>query len=141
ALGDLRSPAKLAARLPAARGGLLLARIALAAGDHHAAQEHLRAAAPGDLTPRRELIRQILLAAAAIERGDPVAASILGGVLHAARDQGFLNTVITVAPQVTSYLVEHADQLRPDPFVEKLIAAAVEERAAQACADRPGHPL
>jgi LuxR family transcriptional regulator, maltose regulon positive regulatory protein len=53
ALGDLRSPAELAGRLPAARRGPLLARIALAAGDHHAAQEHLRAAAPDDLTPRR----------------------------------------------------------------------------------------
>ena len=141
ALGDLRFPAELAARLPAARRGLLLARIALAAGDHHAAQEHLRAAAAGDLTPRRVLVRQILLAAAAIGRGDPAAASIVGGVLHAARNQGFLNTVITVTPQVTSYLVEHAAQLRHDPFVEKLIAAAVEERAVQACAGRPGHPL
>jgi LuxR family maltose regulon positive regulatory protein len=141
ALGDLRSPAELAARLPAARRGLLLARNALAAGDHHAAQEHLRAAAPDDLTPRRVLVRQIMLAAAAIERGDPAAASILGEVLHAARNQGFLNTVITVAPQVTSYLVEHAAQLRPDPFVEKLIAAAVEELAVEALAGRPGHPL
>ena len=41
-LGDLRSPAELASKLPAARRGLLLARIALAAGDHHAAQEHLQ---------------------------------------------------------------------------------------------------
>jgi LuxR family transcriptional regulator, maltose regulon positive regulatory protein len=140
-LGDLRSPGELAGHLPAARHGLLLARIALAAGDHHAAQEYLRAAASGDLTPRQVLVRQILLAAAAIERGDPAAANILGGVLHTARNQGFLNTVITVAPQVTSYLIEHAAQLRPDPFVEKLIAAAIEERAVQACAGRPGHPL
>jgi len=83
----------------------------------------------------------VLLAAAAIERGDPAAASLLGGALHAARNQGFLNTVITTAPQVTSYLVEHAAQLRSDPFIEKLIAAAIEERAAQASAGRPGHPL
>ena len=33
-LGDLRTPAELASRLPAARRGLLLARIALASGDH-----------------------------------------------------------------------------------------------------------
>ena len=39
-LGDLRSPAELASGLPVARRGLLLARIALAAGDHHAAQQH-----------------------------------------------------------------------------------------------------
>ena len=83
-LGDLRSPAELAGRLPPPAASLLLARIALAAGDHHAAQEHLQ-------SPRRRpdaaagLVRQILLAAAAIERGDPATAGILGGVIQIAR--------------------------------------------------------
>ena len=104
-LGDKRSPAELASKLPAARRGLLLARIALAAGDHHAAQEHLQSRALGQLTPRRALMRQVLLAAAAIDRGDPMAASILGGALQTARHGGFLNTVVTAAPQVTSYLI------------------------------------
>ena len=133
-LGDLRTPAELAARLPAARRGLLLARIALAAGDRHAVPEHLQAAALGDLTPRQALVRQLLLAAAAIERGDPAAGGILGGALHTARGHGFLNTVITTAPQVAGYLVEHAAQLRSDPFVERLVAAALEVRAAQPAA-------
>ena len=133
-LGDLRTPAELAARLPAARRGLLLARIALAAGDRQAVPEHLQAAALGDLTPRQALVRQLLLAAAAIERGDPAAGSILGGALHTARGHGFLNTVITTAPQVAGYLVEHAAQLRSDPFVERLVAAALEVRAAQPAA-------
>jgi LuxR family transcriptional regulator, maltose regulon positive regulatory protein len=130
-LGDLRSPAEVARRLPAARRGLLLAKVALAAGDHRAVKEHLQAAALGDLTPRQVLVRQVLLAADAIERGDPAAAAMLGGVLHAARGQGFLNTVITTAPQVTSYLVEHAAQLRSDPFIERLVAAALEVRATR----------
>jgi len=130
-LGDLRSPAELASGLPAARRSLLLARIALAAGDHHAAQEHLQAPSPGDLTPRRALTRQVLMAAAAIERGDPMAGGILGGALDAARHGGFLNTVVTTAPQVTSYLVEHSTQLRPDPFMDQLVSAALEVRAAQ----------
>ena len=86
-LGDLHFPAELAGRLPAARRSTLLARIALAAGDHHAAQEHLRSPPLGELTPRRELVRQLLLAAAAIGRGDPVAASILGGALQEARQE------------------------------------------------------
>ncbi len=140
-LGDLRSPAELASRIPAARRDLLRAGIALAAGDHHTAQEHLQSAALGDLTPRAALVLQILLAAAAIERGDPAAASILGSALHSARRQGFLNTVITTAPQVTSYLVEHAAQLLPDQFVEQVIAAALEVRATQAGACRPGYLL
>ena len=87
-LGDLHSPAELASGLPAARRGLLLARIALAAGDHQAAQRTPAVLALGDLTPRRALIRQLLLAAAAIERGDPMAASILGGALQTARRGG-----------------------------------------------------
>jgi LuxR family transcriptional regulator, maltose regulon positive regulatory protein len=130
-LGDLRSPAELADHLPAVRRDLLRARIALAAGHHHAVQEHLRAAALGNLTPRQALVRELLLAAAAIERGDHVAASLLGGALHTARSLGFLNTVITTAPQVTSYVVEHTAQLRSDPFIDQLVAAALEVRATQ----------
>ena len=138
--GDPSTPAKLADGLPAARRGLLLARIALAAGDHHAAQDHLRVP-PGELTERRALIRQILLAAAAIERDDPMMASAVAGVLHAARVNGFLNTVVTTAPQVTSYLVEHAPQLRPDPFTGQLVAAALQARAIQLDGGSPGRGL
>ena len=119
--GSLRAPNR----------GLLLAKVALAAGDHRAVQEHLQAAAQSDLTPRQALIHQVLLAAAAIDRGDPAAAMPLGGALHTARGQGFLNTVVTTAPQVTGYIVEHAAQLRSDPFIEQLVAAALEVRAAQ----------
>jgi len=130
-LGDQRSPAELAGKLPAGRRHLLQAKIALAAGDHPAAQGHLQALALGDLTPRHALVRQVLLAAVAMERGDPAAAGLLGGAVHTARSQGFLNTVITTAPQVTSYLVEHAAPLRSDPFIEQLVSAALEVRASQ----------
>jgi LuxR family maltose regulon positive regulatory protein len=140
-LGDLRSPAELAGGLPPDRRSALLARIALAAGDHHAAQEHLRSPPPGELTPRRELERQLLLAAAAIGRGDPAAAGILGGALHTARQAGFLSTVVTAAPQVTSYLVEHAAHAGPDPFMGELIAAALEVRAMRPAAARSPRAL
>ncbi len=138
-LGDLRSPAELASHLPAARRGLLLAKVALAVGHHHAVWEHLQAAALGDLTPRQALERQVLLAADAIERGDSAAGVMLGNALRTARSQGFLNTVITTAPQVSSYVVEHVARLRSDPFIEQLVAAALEMRATQsgsALADR-----
>jgi LuxR family transcriptional regulator, maltose regulon positive regulatory protein len=135
-LGDLRSAAGLAAGLPAPRRGLLLARAALAASDHHAALEHLKTLPPGDLTPRAALERQILLAAAAIERRDPAAAGIVGGVLEAARHEGYLNTVLTTAPQVTAYLIGHSARVRPEPFIERLIAAALEVRATQPDAPR-----
>jgi LuxR family transcriptional regulator, maltose regulon positive regulatory protein len=83
------------------------------------------------LTPRAALVRQILLAAAAIQRGDPGAAGIVGGVLETARHQGYLHTIVTTAPELTRYLVEHSAQVQPEPFLERIIAAAVEERAAQ----------
>ena len=130
-LGDLRSAAALANGLPAARRGLLLARVALAASDHHAASGHLDTPSLENLTPRAVLVRQVLLAAAAIERGDPRAAGIVGGVLHRARHEGFLNTVVTTAPQVTRYLVEHSTDAMPDPFLERIIGAALEVRATQ----------
>jgi LuxR family maltose regulon positive regulatory protein len=130
-LGDLSSATGLASGLPDTRRCLLLARVALAASDHRAAVEYLDALSPGDLTPRAALIRQVLLAAAAIERGDPEAASIVGGVLHTARHEGFLNTVVTTAPQVTRYLVDHLTGAAPDPFLKRIIGAAIEVRASQ----------
>jgi LuxR family transcriptional regulator, maltose regulon positive regulatory protein len=129
-LGDLRRPAELAARLPAAWRELLLARIALASGQHRTAREHLHSPALAELTPRRALVRRLLLATAAIECDDPMTASILAGALETARAEGFCHTVVAAAPQLTSYLVEHSIQMRADPFLEQLIVAALEVRAA-----------
>jgi LuxR family transcriptional regulator, maltose regulon positive regulatory protein len=139
-LGDLHAAADLADGLPAVRRGLLLARIALAAGDHQAAQEHLDAA-PWGMTPRTALVRQVLLAAAAIERGDPGAAGAVAGVIEAARHEGFLNTIVTTAPQVTRYLVECSTQVRPEPFLERLVVAALEVRAMQPGPSRTDGPF
>jgi LuxR family transcriptional regulator, maltose regulon positive regulatory protein len=129
-LGDLRTPAELAGRLPEARRALLLAQIALAAGNHHAVQQNLQSL-PGELTPRRALVRQLLLAAAAISRSDPMTAGTMAGALQTARRGGFCHTVVTTAPEVTSYLVEHSAPAHPDPFTEQLIVTALEVRAAQ----------
>ena len=131
-LSDLRRPAELAGRLPAARRELLLARMALACGQHRAAREHLQSPELARLTPRRALVRQLLLATAAIGSDDPMTASILAGALETARSGGFCHTVVSTAPQLTSYLVEHAIQMRADPFLEQLIVAALEVRATQA---------
>jgi LuxR family maltose regulon positive regulatory protein len=137
-LGDLRSPAALASGLPGVRRRFLQARIALAAGDHRTAHGHLDSTAPDDLEPRHALVRLLLLAAVAIERQDASAASILGGTLHMARAQGFLNTIVSTAPQVTRHLVEHAAQLRPDPFIRDLVTAARQVQASQAGPVRRG---
>ena len=140
-LGDPRAPAELASGLPPARGSLLHARIALASGDHRAAVEHLHSPPSEDLTPRRALVRKVLLAAAAIERGDPAATGIVGGAVHIARQEGYLNTVVSTAPQVTSYLIEHAIPAQRDPFIEQLIGAGLEVRAAQSDGSRSGSLL
>jgi len=129
-LGDLRTPAELAGRLPGASCALLLAQIALATGNHYAAQQNLQSP-PRGLSPRRALVRQLLLAAAAIGRGDPMTAGIMAGALETARLGGFRHIVVTTAPEVTSYLVEHSAPARPDPFTELLIGAALGVRAAQ----------
>ena len=47
------------------------------------------------------------------------------------------NTVVTTAPQLTAYLVEHSALGRPEPFMEQLIAAALDVRAAQPETARP----
>ena len=140
ALGDVHSPAALAGGRATPRRQLLLARIALAAGDHRAAISHLKGLTAADLTPRAALVRQVLLAGAAIQGGDPTAAIIMHGVLEAARRGRFLNTVVTTAPQVTAYLVEHATQAQPDPFLKQLIAAALQVRATQQ-AHSPPHGM
>jgi LuxR family transcriptional regulator, maltose regulon positive regulatory protein len=130
-IGDLQTPAELASALPHAQRSLLHARIALASGDHRAATGHLHLPSLGDLTPRRALVRQLLLAAAAIERGDPMAAGIVGGAVQTARHEGYLNTVIVTAPQVTGYLIEHGPSAQRDSFIEQLIGAGLDARASQ----------
>jgi LuxR family transcriptional regulator, maltose regulon positive regulatory protein len=140
-IGDPRTPAELASRLPPARRSLLLARIALASGDHRTAAGHLHSPSLSDLTPRRAVVRALLLAAAAIERGDPTAAGVVGGVIQTARQEGYLNTVVSTAPQVTSYLIEHVIQGRRDPLIDQLVRAGLEARAAQPDASQPGSLL
>src|SRR5262249_42849173 len=127
--GDLRSPAELAQALPATRRTLLQARLAIAADDHERARELLDALAPAELTPREALVRQLLLTAAALGREDPVAANLLASALQAARGAGFVNTVVTVAPQVTSYLVEQPQLGSSDEYMEQVITAALDVRA------------
>jgi LuxR family transcriptional regulator, maltose regulon positive regulatory protein len=126
---DLRTPAELASKLPAARCSLLRARIALAAGNPQTAVQYLRSPSLGELTPRLALIRQILLAAAAIERGDPKTAATMASAIETARSGGYLNTVVTIAPQVTNYLVDHSARAQPDRFTSQLARAAMEVHA------------
>jgi len=93
----------------------------------------------GNHPQARALVRQLLLAAVAIGRGDPMAADILGSALETARGGGFCNTVVTTALEVTSYLIEHTAPARSDPFSGQLITAAVQVRSAQPGIFRPGH--
>jgi LuxR family maltose regulon positive regulatory protein len=139
--GDLRSPVELARRLATAPRSQLLAKIALVSGDRHTAQQHLQSPSLGDLKRRHALERQLLLAADAMGRGDPMTAGILGGALQAAYEGGFLNTVVTTTPQLASYLIEHSKELRNDAFMEQLVRAAVEVRAVQPDATRSGRLL
>jgi LuxR family transcriptional regulator, maltose regulon positive regulatory protein len=86
-------------------------------------------------------VRQALLAAVAIERDDPAAAGIVGGVLQAARNRRFLNTVVTSAPQLASYVIMHAARMQRDPFTERMTDAALEVHAALQPVFQTGHGL
>ena len=70
-----------------------------------------------------------------------MADGILGGVLQTARHQGYLNTLVTTAPQVTSYLIERFPRGLPDPFTEQLVAAALEVHATESGAAGSRHML
>lgn len=133
-LGDLDRAVDLASALPSESRLLTLARIALAAGDWSHAEEHL-ASMPGQVSVRQAMVKQILLAASAIERNDPMVATSVADLVDAARRRGFCHAVVTTAPQVTGYLIEHFTRVRPDPFLERLIAAALEARNSEP--DRP----
>jgi ATP/maltotriose-dependent transcriptional regulator MalT len=67
-------------------------------------------------------------------------AGALADVLDTARREGYL-TVVTTAPQVTSYLAGHSAPLRTNPFTEQLITAALEVRATQPAGPRPRRAL
>ena len=60
-----------------------------------------------------------------------MAAGIVGGAVQMARQEGYLHTLVSTAPPVTSYLIEHMMPARRDPFIEQLIGAGLETRAAQ----------
>jgi LuxR family transcriptional regulator, maltose regulon positive regulatory protein len=77
------------------------------------------------------------LAEGAVERGDPAAAGIVLGAVQAARQEKYLNTFVSTAPRVTSYLIEHAMLAQRDPFVEQLIDAGFQARAARPDGSRP----
>jgi len=70
-----------------------------------------------------------------------MAAAIVGGAIQTARQEGYLNTIVSTAPQVTSYLIEHATPVHRDPSIEQLIDAVLQARAAQPDAPRSLRPL
>jgi LuxR family transcriptional regulator, maltose regulon positive regulatory protein len=70
-----------------------------------------------------------------------MANGIVAGALNTAREGGYLNTVVTTAPQLGSYLIEHSNRLGTNQFTQQVIAAAVEARAASPTASRSGRAL
>ena len=134
-LSGARPPDWRARGSPAARRGLLLARVALAASDLHAAAvEGLDVPSLGNLTPRSRAGTPGSLG----RRRDPAAVTprrlaSLAGVLQASTSRSrFLNTIVVTVPQVTRYLVDHVTFAMPDPFLERVIGAALEVCASAA---------
>ena len=65
----------------------------------------------------------------------------MSSALQTARHEGYLNTVVTTAPQVTSYLIEHITQLASDPYTKRLTRAALAVRATQPGSAESRHGL
>ena len=138
-LGDLRSAAELASGLPATRRGLLLARVALAAGDHSAAVEHLdtlvaggfdaasRAGTPGPPGRRRHRARR---PRGGRHRRRCAPDSTSRRLLQYGRDDRAPGDALPGRASTDAM---------PDPFLERIIGAALEVRATQP--ERPGRIL
>lgn len=75
-------------------------------------------------------MRQVLIAAAAACRDDPKADAVLAEVLEKVQREGYCHTIVTAAPQLTTYLIEHISRARTDPVTERLVSACIEVRAA-----------
>ena len=114
--------------------------VALAVGDHLAALEHLDPASLGDLTPRAALVRQVLLAAPRSSAATRERASLPTCLRLPPRGLP-QPPVVTTAPQVTRYLIEHSAQAQPEPFIEQIIGAALKVRAMQPGSSRSGGDL
>jgi LuxR family transcriptional regulator, maltose regulon positive regulatory protein len=124
-LGDRRGAEDVAGRLPDDRRLVVLAIIALAAGNRGEAIEAVeRLPAP---TIRADLEIRLLRASVAVATGSPTAGQTVKHALRLAEKHGFVQTVLDT-PRVVEHLITHSDRYAPSDYLGTLISAYLEAR-------------
>jgi LuxR family maltose regulon positive regulatory protein len=113
-LGDPVRARRIAERLPPPRRAVVDAVIALARGDHRAAEDALRSSVGSRSTVRSDLELRLLQANIALVAGRPEASALVRATLEAALQLGFVQTVLDTAPMLVEDVISRPE-LYPEP--------------------------
>jgi LuxR family maltose regulon positive regulatory protein len=140
-LGDLRGATLVTGQLPDDRRIVMLATIALAAGNPEGAAQTLDNAATGRATIRSGLELQLLRASIAISQSSPQASSMVRDALAIAERHGFAQTVVDTAPQVVDHVITNSDLYPLTKQLAPLITAGLAARRRVVPAAQQGQLL
>jgi LuxR family maltose regulon positive regulatory protein len=140
-LGDRSGAASVTGRLPGDRRLIMLATIALAAGDPHDAAQALSGAPTEGATIRFDLELQLLRASVALSQSSPQAPALAGQALAMAERHGFSQTVVDTAPQLADHLIANSHLYPRTPHRAGLITAGLKARRRAAPASGRGKLL
>ena len=137
-LGDLSGATRIAGGLPEDRHIVMLATIALAAGNLEEAAQTLSNAAAERTTIRAGLELQLLRASIAIGQSSPQAPSLVRQALAVAERHGFAQTVVDTAPQLVDHVISNSHLYPLTKQLTPLITAGLTARKRAAPASRQG---
>jgi len=140
-LGDLRGATLVTGQLPDDRRIVMLATIALAAGNPEGAAQTLSNAATGRATIRYGLELQLLRASVAISQSSPQASSLVREALAIAERHGFAQTVVDTAPQVVDHVISNSHLYPLTKQLAPLITAGLAARRRVVPAAQQGQLL
>jgi len=140
-LGDLRGATLVTGQLPDDRRIVMLATIALAAGNPEGAAQTLSNAATGRATIRSGLELQLLRASVAISQSSPQASSLVREALAIAERHGFAQTVVDTAPQVVDHVISNSHLYPLTKQLAPLITAGLAARRRVVPAAQQGQLL
>ena len=140
-LGDLRGATLVTGQLPDDRRTVMLATIALAAGNPEGAAQTLSNAATEPATIRSGLELQLLRASIALSQSSPQASSLVREALAIAERHGFAQTVVDTAPRVVDHVISNSHLYPLTKQLAPLITAGLAARRRAAPAAQQGQLL
>jgi LuxR family maltose regulon positive regulatory protein len=140
-LGDLRGATLVTGGLPDDRRIVMLATIALAAGNPEGAAQSLSNAAAERATIRSGLELQLLRANVAISQSSPQARPLVREALAIAERHGFAQTVVDTAPQLVDHVITNSHLYPMTKKLTPLITAGLTARKRAAPAAQQGKLL